>query len=90
MTLAAVLLLPLPRRLTWLDWIEQLNEEGVVDWLTYKKCVPTDFDPYIKKFNEAGPLPCPAVVLRASSYDAPLAACAPLVVRRSHAAWQAG
>ena len=34
--------------------LSQLNEDGLQDWLAYRKCVPTDFTKFLKGFKDAG------------------------------------
>lgn len=34
--------------------LSQLNEEGIRDWLSYRKCVPTDFSKYVARFTDLG------------------------------------
>jgi len=35
-------------------YLLQLNEEGIRDWLSYRKCVPTDFSKYVARFTDLG------------------------------------
>ena len=33
--------------------LSQLSEDGLRDWLTYRKCLPTDVEKYLPRFKEA-------------------------------------